>query len=228
MDFFKRSPLWNNENKSCLNDIKFWEVSGNLKTNQFWKLQLSISCGTQKSAKIPRHVAKMIRPFWIYDTYKINFQVKYYFVSLQDYNTKTDFSILFCNWTKKHEIEKFCFWKNVYICLRNSHERKKWTSQKKQQWVHSFKGFVIAEKDCNFQLRYAMRVGRSHNGAKKIWSCIIKWYFVLKLFWRKAKKNCSCDWEKLLKFEAEGPIICKFFEISRAIYLNSERSEQFL
>ena len=189
MDFFKRSPLWNNENKSCLNDIKFWEVSGNLKTNQFWKLQLSISCGTQKSAKIPRHVAKMIRPFWIYDTYKINFQVKYYFVSLQDYNTKTDFSILFCNWTKKHEIEKFCFWKNVYICLRNSHERKKWTSQKKQQWVHSFKGFVIAEKDCNFQLRYAMRVGRSHNGAKKIWSCIIKWYFVLKLFWRKAKKK---------------------------------------
>ena len=122
LGFSNWSPLWNNENKT--------KFSGNPKTSKFWKLQLSISCGTQKSAKIPRHVAKMIRPFWIYDTYKINFQVKYYFVSLQDYNTKTDFSILFCNWTKKHEIEKFCFWKNVYICLRNSHERKKWTSQK--------------------------------------------------------------------------------------------------
>ena len=28
--------LWNNENKSCLNDIKFWEVSGNLKTNKLF------------------------------------------------------------------------------------------------------------------------------------------------------------------------------------------------
>ena len=35
------SPLWNNENKSCLNDTKFWEVSGNIKLSKFWKLQLS-------------------------------------------------------------------------------------------------------------------------------------------------------------------------------------------
>jgi hypothetical protein len=38
------------------------------------------------------------------------------------------------------------------------------------------------------------------------------------------EKNCSSDWEKLLKFEAEG----KIFEITRTIYSNSERSEQFL
>ena len=59
--FFK--DLWNNENKSCLNDIKIWEISGNLKTSKFWKLQLSISCGTQKSAKMPCLVANMIWSF---------------------------------------------------------------------------------------------------------------------------------------------------------------------
>ena len=36
------------------------------------------------------------------------------------------------------------------------------------------------------------------------------------------RKNCSSDREKLLKFEAE------MFEITRTIYSNSERSEQFL
>ena len=39
---FSDFSLWNNKNKSCLNDMKFWEVSGNPKTSKFWKLQLSI------------------------------------------------------------------------------------------------------------------------------------------------------------------------------------------
>ena len=38
------------------------------------------------------------------------------------------------------------------------------------------------------------------------------------------RKICSSDQEKLLKFEAEG----REFEITRTIYSNSERSEQFL
>ena len=38
------------------------------------------------------------------------------------------------------------------------------------------------------------------------------------------RKSCSSDREKLLKFKAEG----KIFEITRTIYPNSERSEQFL
>ena len=42
------------------------------------------------------------------------------------------------------------------------------------------------------------------------------------------RKNCSSGREKLLKFEAEGPRICKIFEITGTIYSNSERSEQFL
>jgi len=36
--FPKGPPLWNDENKSCLNDIKFWEVSGNPKNKQILKV----------------------------------------------------------------------------------------------------------------------------------------------------------------------------------------------
>ena len=39
------------------------------------------------------------------------------------------------------------------------------------------------------------------------------------------RKNCSSDRENLLKLRLR---ICKIFEIIRAIYSNSERSEQFL
>ena len=49
-----------------------------------------------------------------------------------------------------------------------------------------------------------------------------------KLFWPAVRKNCPGDREKLLKFEAEGPRVCKIFETTRTIYSNSERSEQFL
>ena len=41
LDFFKGSPLWKYENKSCLNELKFWEVSQNRKPSKFWKFQLS-------------------------------------------------------------------------------------------------------------------------------------------------------------------------------------------
>ena len=42
------------------------------------------------------------------------------------------------------------------------------------------------------------------------------------------RKNYSIDREKLLKFEAEGQEFCKISEITRTIYSNSERLEQFL
>ena len=64
LNFSLWSPLWNNENKSCLNELKFWEASENHKSSICWKFQLSILCGTQKSAKIPQPVAKMIWSFW--------------------------------------------------------------------------------------------------------------------------------------------------------------------
>ena len=47
-----------------------------------------------------------------------------------------------------------------------------------------------------------------------------------KLFWPTVRKNCSSDQEKLLKFEAEGRVF-SIFEITRTIYSNGERSEQF-
>jgi hypothetical protein len=41
-------------------------------------------------------------------------------------------------------------------------------------------------------------------------------------------QNCFSDREKLLKFEDEGRELSKFFEITRTIYSNSERSDTFL
>ena len=32
-----------------------------------------------------------------------------------------------------------------------------------------------------------------------------------KLFWPTVRKNCSADWEKLLKFEAEGQELSNFW-----------------
>ena len=49
-----------------------------------------------------------------------------------------------------------------------------------------------------------------------------------KLFWPTVRKKCSSDQEKLFKFDAEGRFFKKFFEITRTIYSNSERSEQWL
>ena len=48
---------------------------------------------------------------------------------------------------------------------------------------------------------------------------------LLKLFWPTVRKNCSTDWEKVLKFEAEGWEFTNFFAITRTIYSNSESSE---
>ena len=53
-----------------------------------------------------------------------------------------------------------------------------------------------------------------------------KWYFVTKIvLW---EKNCSSDREKKFEFRGWRPRICNIFEITRTIYSNSERSEQFL
>ena len=42
------------------------------------------------------------------------------------------------------------------------------------------------------------------------------------------RKNYSIDRVTLLKFVAEAGEFCKYSEITRTIYSNSERSEQFL
>ena len=60
--FFFWSPLGNNKNKSCLNKLKFWEASWNQKRSICWKFQISISLGTQKSAKTPQLWARWSDP----------------------------------------------------------------------------------------------------------------------------------------------------------------------
>ena len=47
-EFFPLVPPRNNENKSCLNELKFRRASENHKTSICWKFQLSISCGNQR------------------------------------------------------------------------------------------------------------------------------------------------------------------------------------
>ena len=42
------------------------------------------------------------------------------------------------------------------------------------------------------------------------------------------EKNCSSDQEKTFEIRGWRPRICKIFEITRTIYSNCERSEQFL
>ena len=49
-----------------------------------------------------------------------------------------------------------------------------------------------------------------------------------KLFWPTVRKHCSSDREKLFEIWGWRPRIFKNFEITRTIYSNSERSEQFL
>ena len=48
-----------------------------------------------------------------------------------------------------------------------------------------------------------------------------------KLFWSTVRKILSSDWEKTFEIRGWRLRICKKFGISRTIYLNSERSEQF-
>ena len=50
---FPLVPPWKLWKKSCLNKLKFWEASQNQKRSICWKFQISISLGTQKSAKNP-------------------------------------------------------------------------------------------------------------------------------------------------------------------------------
>ena len=56
----------------------------------------------------------------------------------------------------------------------------------------------------------------------------LKWYFVPNIVLTYFEKNCYSDQEKLLKLKAEDREFAKKIEITRAIYSNSERSQQFL
>ena len=62
---FSFGPPLETMKKKLSKYFKFWEASRNQKRSICWKFKLSISLGTQKSAKTPPAGAKMIRPFQI-------------------------------------------------------------------------------------------------------------------------------------------------------------------
>ena len=64
LNFSLWSPLWNNENKSCLNKLKFWQASENHKSSTCWKFQLS----NQKSAKMPEPGPRWSGPYDLFFT----------------------------------------------------------------------------------------------------------------------------------------------------------------
>ena len=66
---FSFGPLLETVKKRCLKELKICEVSENPKSNICWKIQLSISCGTQKSSKMPQTEAKIIWSF--FKTFKL-------------------------------------------------------------------------------------------------------------------------------------------------------------
>ena len=57
---------------------------------------------------------------------------------------------------------------------------------------------------------------------------IQNWYFVSKIVLTFCEKKCSSDLEKKMKSEVEGREFAKTIEMTRTIYSNGERSEQFL
>ena len=63
---------------------------------------------------------------------------------------------------------------------------------------------------------------------QKHWIIVIIGILLPKLFWPTVKKKCSSDWEKTFEIQGWRLRICKNFEITWTIYLNSGRSEQYL
>ena len=77
----------------------------------------------------------------------------------------------------------------------------------------------------SFSTRLKLAIIRRQNMCNKlVWNGIL----LPKLFWPTVRKKCSRDLENLLKFEVEGQVFAKMFEIIGRIYSNSERSKQFL
>ena len=86
----------------------------------------------------------------------------------------------------------------------------------------------MAQKKQLFRRNYSQKVVTALISNRVHQFCWKIWYFVTKIVLAYCEKNCSNDREKLLKFEAKGQEVLKILEITRTIYSNSERSEQFL
>ena len=67
-----------------------------------------------------------------------------------------------------------------------------------------------------------------HNEESLFLPFFISGILLQKLFWPTVRKNCSKGSRKFFEIWGWKPRICKKFEITRTIYSNSKRSEQFL
>ena len=135
--FFQMVPLLNDENKSCLNELKFWEGSQNPKWIKFWKCWLSIICGSQKSAKIHKTVGKVILSF-----YPMEFLSSFlYFLKTTQNKPKR----VFCLQVQCRELDISKFWNYLINCLNfwvNFLDLLFW----KNFWGRNFFGGIIWEK----------------------------------------------------------------------------------
>ena len=86
-------------------------------------------------------------------------------------------------------------------------------------WWFKFKiwGMQRLNFDTIWQLFYTFWIGGTRNGI-----------LLPKLFWPTVRKNCSSDREKTFEILGWRQKIFKNFEITRPLYSNSERFEQFL
>ena len=98
------------------------------------------------------------------------------------------------------------------FCLQNQ-------DRKYSVWKWMIKLRLWALGKLKFSCNFFQVFGGSH---------IIKWYFVTKIVLTYCEKKLF-EWSRKT-FEIRGwrPRISKIFEITRTIYSNSERSEQFL
>ena len=146
-------------------------------------------------------VASIIQPYWIgYSTQ----QVYYY-------------AILECLLNESRKWRN-CFYTLIFkrvfaLQFRFYRKAKNW----KISW-HSWKIWTLREGEKEIVVHFP----------HVFVSCSRTGILLPKLFWPNVGKNCSSDREKLLKFKAEGREFVFFFEITRTIYSNSERPEQFL
>ena len=87
-------------------------------------------------------------------------------------------------------LKEFQFWPIYQIQLQNP----------VIPWWPSFDSKKVTCDDNSYQM---CRLGPL-NGVLIDWKRTKKWYFVTKIVLTYCEKICSSDWEKLLKFEAEG------------------------
>ena len=106
-------------------------------------------------------------------------------------------------WENDLCVEDLLLWTANYFWLRSQLYAK--------YQVNSFQNFQInslyssKKKKCQKRIQFL-----TFDSGVSCWNGILLPKLLPKLFWPNVRKNCSSDWEKLLKFEAEYREFTKF------------------